>query len=313
MEVAVLIAASASAGLAVLLAFSRDGCLAGAKLCGLGAAVALRSSVALARLSASVPVRTLLALPSLSCAARDVSGALDGLGLVLDEGQACVLLLLGMGCCGVVAAALMASAVAGVATLVLAGLLVVLRERRARVMRSRELVQEMPAVFRTLSVAMGSGQTLAQAVEYVGSHERGPAAPAFTRLSLRLRCGMGVEEALDRLSDELDAPGVDLLSTALVIAHRTGSPLRDLLVRSARLVERQGEFQRLLAVKTAQVRLSVRIVCALPVVMVIVLALISPDFQRGLLTPAGAASLALAMALDATALLIIRRLMKGVI
>ena len=47
-------------------------------------------------------------------------------------------------------------------------------------------------------------------------------------------------------------------------SHRTGSPLRDLLARSAALVERQGEFERELEVKTAQVRLSARIVCSLP-------------------------------------------------
>ena len=85
-----------------------------------------------------------------------------------------------------------------------------------------------------------------------------PSAEPFGRLSLRLRCGLGTEEALGLLAGELEAPGVELLATALVVSHRTGSPLRELLTRSARLVERQGEFQRLLAVKTAQVRLSVR-------------------------------------------------------
>ena len=160
---------------------------------------------------------------------------------------------------------------------------------------------------------MGSGQTLAQAVEYVGTHERGPAAEPFGRLSLRLRCGLGTEEALGLLAAELEAPGVELLATALVVSHRTGSPLRELLTRSARLVERQGEFQRLLAVKTAQVRLSVRIVCALPLALVLLLALISPDFQRGLLTPAGLASVLVALAMDAAALLIIRKLMRGVV
>ena len=82
---------------------------------------------------------------------------------------------------------------------------------------------------------------------------------------------------------------------------------------SARLAERQGEFERLLAVKTAQVRLSVKIVCLLPAVMVCLLAVISPDFQSGLLTPAGMGCLFLASVLDALALAIIRRLVRSVI
>lgn len=116
-----------------------------------------------------------------------------------------------------------------------------------------------------------------------------------------------------QLSRELDAPGVGLLVTALAIAQRTGSPLRSLFQNSARLVERQGEYERLLAVKTAQVRLSVRIVCLLPLVLVCLLSLISVDYQNGLSTPAGAVSLLVAACMDGCALIVIRRLMRGVI
>lgn len=179
--------------------------------------------------------------------------------------------------------------------------------------RRRELMEELPGIYRTLSVAMGSGQTLAQAVEYVGSRGQGAGARAFARMSLRLRCGVGTEEAVELLADELAAPGADMLATALVISHRTGSPLRELLLRTARLVERQGEFERLLSVRTAQVRLSIKIVCLLPVVMIALLALISPDFQRGLLTASGLTCVTLAAALDGLALLIVRRIVRGVL
>lgn len=272
-----------------------------------------RALALLSRLGCSSLAHGALLLPGWARAARSARVAAARAGIALDEGQSGSAILVGVLLLGLLSGVLLASAVAGVAAVAGATLALCAWELQSRSARQRELAQEMPAVFRTLSVAMGSGQTLAQAVEYVGSHERGPAAEAFGRLSLRLRCGLGAEEALGRLSEELDAPGVELLATALVVSHRTGSPLRELLVRSARLVERQGEFQRLLSVKTAQVRLSVRIVCALPAVLVILLALISPDFQRGLLTPGGVASVVIALGLDAVALLIIRRLMRGVV
>ena len=219
-------------------------------------------------------------------------------------------------CCAalvvLVGGVLFASPAAGLVCAVGLVALVVARDASRRKRLRQELLSEMPGVYRTLSVAMASGQTLAQAVEYVGSHERGPAAAAFSRMSLRLRCGVGTEEAVGLLAEELDVPGAELLATALVISHRTGSPLRDLLLRSARLAERQGEFERMLTVKTAQVRLSVRIVCLLPVAMLAVLALISPDFQEGLLTPSGMGCVAVALLLDGVALLIIRRIVRGV-
>lgn len=80
------------------------------------------------------------------------------------------------------------------------------RDRR----RVHEVSQEMPGVFRTLSVALGAGQTLAQAIEYVGSHGHGPVSAGFASASLGLRCGVSTEDALESLSRTLDAPGMGL-------------------------------------------------------------------------------------------------------
>lgn len=176
-----------------------------------------------------------------------------------------------------------------------------------------ELSRGMPGVLRTLATALGAGHTLVQAIEYVGLSEKGAISEPFARASLRLRCGMSVESALAELERELQAPGVDLMVTALTISQRTGSPLRDLFHRSALMVEEHGEQERLLAVRTAQVRLSVRIVCCLPPLMVCVLSLISPDFREGLASSAGITSLSLAALMDGAALLIIRRILEGVL
>lgn len=313
MEVFALMAVAASAGIAAALALGEAPRL-GSAIVLAGRALLPRGLAALVRLGSTPVVQAASLLPGWGWAARRARAFAARAGVTLGEDQAQALLLLAVAACGMFSTLLFWSIVAGVAAMLGAALALGAWEARARSVRSRELAQEMPAVFRTLSVAMGSGQTLAQAVEYVGTHERGrPAAEPFGRLSLRLRCGLGTEEALGLLAGELEAPGVELLATALVVSHRTGSPLRELLTRSARLVERQGEFQRLLAVKTAQVRLSVRIVCALPLALVLLLALISPDFQRGLLTPAGLASVLIALAMDTAALLIIRKLMRGVV
>ncbi len=301
------------------------GILAGAA--ALAALPGERASRSPGLLTRAVVRRALVGLRALG-GTRLVGWALStgpGGRLARELASAQVLVLLGAGpaevaaavACGVLAASiacglLLASPVAALACGAGLVALVVARDASARQRLRREVLGEMPGVYRTLSVAMASGQTLAQAVEYVGSHERGPAAAVFARMSLRLRCGVATEDAVRSLCGELDVPGAELLAAALVISHRTGSPLRDLLLRSARLAERQGEFERLLSVKTAQVRLSVRIVCLLPVVMVGVLALVSPDFQKGLLTPSGVGCVSVALVLDGVALLLIRRLMRGV-
>ena len=264
---------------------------------------ALRRALELIRhLGASRAAGVLLGMPGWQELAGEAASRAERAGATLEPGEAAAAAVAAAVCAGAMASVLFDTWLMLPLALVALFVGVPALSARHAELRRREANAAMPAVFRTLSVAMGAGMTLVQAAEYAGARAGGAVGEAFARLALRLRCG-----------DELHTPGAGLLSTALAISHRTGSPLQGLFQRSAALVERQGEFERLLAVKTAQVRLSVRVVCLLPAVMVALLAAISPDFQKGLSMPAGAGSVALAALLDVAAVAIIRRLVGKVL
>ena len=258
-------------------------------------------------------VRWLGSLPSWHGVAGGVSTLLAAHAVSLDLRQTVSLLWVSTAALALIAMATSRVLVLGPIAIALSFVAMPIASAALESRRRRAIEREMPAVFRTLAMAMGSGETLSQAVDYLAAHGGGEVAKAFTRTSLRMHCGYPARESLDLLARELDAPGVGLLVTALLISQRTGSPLRSLFRRSARLVERQGEFERMLGVKTAQVRLSVRVVSGLPVIMIALLSLISSDFQRGLSTPVGAACILAAALMDGAAILIIRRLMRGVV
>lgn len=258
-------------------------------------------------------VRWLGSLPSWHGVAGGVSTLLAAHAVSLDLRQAVSLLWVSTAALALIAMATSRVLVLGPIAIALSFVAMPIASAALESRRRRAIEREMPAVFRTLAMAMGSGETLSQAVDYLAAHGGGEVAKAFTRTSLRMHCGYPARESLDLLARELDAPGVGLLVIALLISQRTGSPLRSLFRRSARLVERQGEFERMLGVKTAQVRLSVRVVSGLPVIMIALLSLISSDFQRGLSTPVGAACILVAALMDGAAILIIRRLMRGVV
>ncbi|MEE1158469.1 MAG: type II secretion system F family protein [Atopobiaceae bacterium] len=267
----------------------------------------------LAAMANGAPMRAMRPWKPFSQAARDLSSAMREHGVVVHANEAEAIVLVSLPTSALLGLLLSRSAVGAlIFPLGLCALMAMRHAARVR-RRTKRMAEEMPGVLRTLANALESGQTLVQALEYVGLHERGPAADSFSRTSLRLRCGMSVEAALEELTHELDAPGVGLMVTALAISQRTGSPLRDLLRRTAGLVEQQREFERLLRVRTAQVRLSVRIVCVMPLAMVCLLSLISPDFRQGALSSAGMVCLLLAATMDALALLLIRKIMGGVL
>lgn len=178
--------------------------------------------------------------------------------------------------------------------------------------RAKQIASQVPAVFRSLSGALASGKTLAQAVSYVGASGSGTLYREFGRVAMRISCGSSATEALADLPERIEAPGVNLMVMALGVSARTGAPLQELFGRAARMVERRFELERELSSKTAQVRLSARIVSGLPVGLVAALALLSPDYREGLSTQVGTGCVAMAALLDICALIIIRRLMKGV-
>ena len=175
---------------------------------------------------------------------------------------------------------------------------------------SRDIEEAMPEAFAALSMSLGSGHSLAQGMRFVGTHAGEPVRTEFTRVAAAIDCGVPAADALDDLLERVDAPGLGLVALALKVSQRTGAPLAELLAEAASMVGDRIELKRRLDVKTSQARMSAHMVAAMPVAMVAVLSLLSADFRRGLATPAGAVSVSLALALNAVALAVIRRIMR---
>lgn len=220
--------------------------------------------------------------------------------------------MLALGCIGCALAGTLLVGVFPGALVGVAALPAALRIRSGRRRRSEErrVEETMPEAFNSLALSLGSGLSLSQAMRYVGSRTAEPVGSAFMRVSFAVGCGVPAARALDSMIDELRAPGLELVGLALKVSQRTGAPLKDVLGEAAKLVGSRIELARRLDVKTSQARMSAQLVALMPAVMLLFLALFSSDFQRGLLTVPGACSVAVALALNAAAWGIIRRIMK---
>lgn len=231
-------------------------------------------------------------------------------GAVLDKRRAAAMVVLLMG---------VGSVVGGVASLSVPGALIgagapvialAVAGGRAKKATARDVERAMPEAFGALSIALGSGHSLAQAMRYVGVHSREPVRSEFMRVGFAIDCGFSATEALDGLITRLSAPGLDMVALALKVSQRTGAPLKDLLEEAARLVGDRIELQRTLDVKTSQARMSARLVAGMPVAMIVFLTLLSSDFRKGVATVSGAFCVLVALGLNAVAWLVIRKIMK---
>lgn len=209
---------------------------------------------------------------------------------------------------GLLASSLLAAMLAGVVFC----LAIRLKAARLHQAARQQMACQMPDVLRSLSTSLSTNHSLAQSLEYVGLKQEGALSRQFLRTAMEMRCGKPMEEALNSLSRRLEVPGIQMMVCALSIAQRTGSPLKDLFSESARLIDQRQVLEQQLRIKTAQVKLSVKIVCALPAVLLALLSLISPDFRKGVSTPVGMGCIVVAVCLDLLALFIIGKILKGV-
>lgn len=218
-----------------------------------------------------------------------------------------------------VVASVVCAVVVGVAVMSPAGALVGLavpcvmcagRSSRSRRERQRALETAMPEAFGALAISLGSGHSLAQALRFVGNHAQEPVKSEFMKVSCSIACGVPAAEALDAMIEHLKAPGLDLVALALKVSQRTGAPLKDMLGEASRMVGERIELERRLEVKTAQARMSARMVALMPIAMIGVLTLISPDFRDGLASTTGTVSVGIALVLNLMAWVAIRKIME---
>lgn len=183
--------------------------------------------------------------------------------------------------------------------------------QRIQEQRRKQIEKSLPDAYRSLASALGSGKSLPQAMQYVGTHIQGPLGAGFLAASAQFFCGSTLLQGLEQVKRHINSEQSALLISALVVSQQTGAPLATLLEEAAHLLEERMSLRQELQTKTASARLSARVVMLLPVALVLLLALISPDFQKGLTTPIGMLSLFFAACLDGLALILMRSILKG--
>ncbi len=177
------------------------------------------------------------------------------------------------------------------------------RERRRRV---EDL---LPDALRALGVFYSSGLGFLQALEQVAMETPDPLGKMFGEVVAGMKAGKTLPEALISLSDSGHG-SLAFLSVALEIQQRTGGALQPILDNVATSVSESLELRRSLEVKTAQARMSARIVSVMPVAMFGAIALMSPSAVAGFFSsPVGLMLFIVACAMEVSGILIIRRIL----
>ncbi len=179
------------------------------------------------------------------------------------------------------------------------------RTRRARARREEQMLDFIDSITQSLRCGLSLRQALEASVEDVGAELREYIEPVLREL----RVGKGVDESLHTVAESCVSPSLRLTFLVLGLIHSKGGDLPRLLERLRRRVSEGLEARREMRALTSQSRASGYLVSALPVVFLSLQAALNPSSLRPLFaTSLGNLVLAVALALNAAAFLVIRRL-----
>ena len=177
--------------------------------------------------------------------------------------------------------------------------------------RFEKFEELFPEAIDTLARAVRAGHAFTTALEMISNEVAEPLSSEFRKLFEEQKFGMPVRDALMNLTDRIPLVDVKFFVTAVMLQRETGGNLAEILDNLSYVIRERFKIQRQVKVHTAQGRLTMALLMAMPPAVVTILWTFSPEFVRPLFfDPIGHALLVASIALQTIGYFVIRRIIK---
>ena len=181
-------------------------------------------------------------------------------------------------------------------------------QRRKRFEKIEEL---FPEAIDTMARAVRAGHAFTTALEMIANEVAEPLAGEFRQLFEEQKFGMPVRDALMNLTDRVPLMDVKFFVTAVMLQRETGGNIAEILGNLSSVIRERFKIQRQVRVYTAQGRMTMALLMAMPPAVVGILSLFSPEFVRPLFhDPIGHTLLVASIALQTVGYFVIRRIIR---
>jgi tight adherence protein B len=168
-----------------------------------------------------------------------------------------------------------------------------------------------PEAIDTLARAVRAGHAFTTALEMISNEIAQPLASEFRKLYEEQKFGMPVRDALMNLTQRVPLVDVKFFVTAVMLQRETGGNLAEILDNLSYVIRERFKIQRQVRVHTAQGRLTMALLMAMPPTVVAILFVFSPEFVQPLFhDPVGHILLVGAITLQTIGYFVIRRIIK---
>jgi tight adherence protein B len=152
-------------------------------------------------------------------------------------------------------------------------------ERTRRFHKFEEL---FPEAIDTLARAVRAGHAFTTALELIANEMGEPVSGEFRKLFEEQKFGLPVRDALLNFAERMPIVDVKFFVTAVMLQRETGGNLAEILDGLSYVIRERFKILRQVRVYTAQGRLTMMLLMALPPLIVVTMLVLNPDFIKPL-------------------------------
>lgn len=153
--------------------------------------------------------------------------------------------------------------------------------------RQKAFSDQLGDVLQVLSGTLRSGYGLLQAVDAVGKETEDPAGDEFRRLVVETRLGRDLADALHAMATRMDSEDFEWVVQAIDIHREVGGDLAEVLDTVGATIRERNQLRRQVKALSAEGRFSAYILLALPIVIIGMVHLTTPDYLNELFSGLG--------------------------
>jgi tight adherence protein B len=139
--------------------------------------------------------------------------------------------------------------------------------------------QHLPDSIDMIARSLRAGHSMIAAINIVAEHAVDPVGPEFAEVFRKQNFGLPIRDALMELLERIPSQDMRVLATAILVQKDTGGNLAEILDRTVKVIRERLRIQGEIRTHTAQGRMTGWILCALPVVMLVLINMVNPGYS----------------------------------
>jgi tight adherence protein B len=177
--------------------------------------------------------------------------------------------------------------------------------------RFDSFLEQLPDALELMSRALQAGHAFSESLQMIAAEMPDPIATEFRKTYEEQNLGLSLKLALENLTQRMPLLDLRLCVTAVMIQRETGGNLAEILEKVAYTIRERFRIMGDLKTLTTSSRMSAWLLCGLPIFIAIVVTVIDPEYMSILwMDQRGHYLIALAMGLQVTGMLIIRKILN---